>query len=113
MSRSSQLWVCLIVLVTAQSAMSADWPMWRHDSNRSGSANRVFDVAIGDAQVLADFDVAKKAGGRNRIVVREFTGIPATGELELSFTAKAGEPVVSGVEVVAEAPLESIAVGGE
>ncbi|MGI9458241.1 MAG: PQQ-binding-like beta-propeller repeat protein, partial [Aeoliella sp.] len=38
MSRLSLLWMCLLVSVTARTAQSSDWPMWRHDANRSASA---------------------------------------------------------------------------
>ena len=63
---------------------------------------RVFSVALQGQPVLRDFDIVKEAGGPLRSVVKEFWGIKATKELRLTLTASAGEPVLCGVEIVAE-----------
>ena len=74
---------------------------------------RVFDVAIGGTPVLTGFDPVKVAGGQDRIVVMEFSGIPVDGQLQLTFTAKAGKPLICGVEAVAEGVLNTPVAGGE
>lgn len=63
---------------------------------------RVFSVALQGKQVLAGIDVAKAAGGPDRAVVKEFKGIRAGDELKVAFTPAAGEPVICGIEIVAE-----------
>jgi outer membrane protein assembly factor BamB len=68
--------------------------------------DRVFDVAIGQKKVLNDFDPIQKSGGRNRILVKQFTSIPVIEQLELSFTAKVGKPILCGLEVIAELPSQ-------
>jgi outer membrane protein assembly factor BamB len=66
---------------------------------------RVFGVAVNGKQVFQDLDVAKEAGGPWRVLVKEVRDVAppgrkaASGSLELSFTPKAGEPVLCGVEL--------------
>lgn len=62
---------------------------------------RVFDVSIGEAEWLSDFDVRKETGGRFRAVVKEFTVADEPDMLEIAVTPKNGEPVLCGLEVVA------------
>ena len=69
---------------------------------------RVFDVALQGKTVLANFDIAKRAGGTKRELIREFKGVRAGRALTLELTAKADEvtaatrPLLSGVEIVRE-----------
>jgi hypothetical protein len=63
---------------------------------------RIFDVQLQAEPVLKDLDVLAEAGGPRRTVVKEFTGIEAKDALLLDFTAKAGRPLICGVEIVAE-----------
>ncbi len=66
------------------------------------AGKRVFDVALQGKTVLDGFDIVDAAGGRNRTIVKVFPGIAANGELKIAFTARVGEPLLCGVEVVAE-----------
>ena len=66
------------------------------------AGQRVFSVRIQGKEVLKDFDIVREAGGPRRAVVREFRGVRAGGTLQLDFTATAGEPLLCGLEVVAE-----------
>ena len=43
-----------------------------------------------------------EAGGPHRVIEKEFTSVETKGSLDLRFTAVAGAPILSGVEVVAE-----------
>ena len=63
---------------------------------------RVFDVALQGQTVLTGFDVAAEAGGPRRMVVREFQGIQAKADVTVTLTAKAGKPILCGVELVRE-----------
>ncbi len=63
---------------------------------------RVFDVALQGKNVLTDFDIVREAGGPRRTVVKRFSGIMADGELNVTFKAKAGDPLLCGIEAIAE-----------
>jgi hypothetical protein len=63
---------------------------------------RVFSVRLQGKEVLKDFDILGEAGGPRRAIVREFRGVRAGGTLQLDFAAKAGSPLLCGMEVVAE-----------
>jgi outer membrane protein assembly factor BamB len=67
---------------------------------------RNFNVALQGETVLRGFDIVKEAGGRNRTLVKEFTGIKATREMVVTFapsvSAKVSESLLSGIEVVEE-----------
>lgn len=67
---------------------------------------RVFNVSLQGKQVLKDFDIVKQAGGRNRAVVKEFTGVEVAGKLKVSLVARGKQgsppPVLCGIEVLAE-----------
>lgn len=64
---------------------------------------RVFDVAIQGEAVLQDFDIVKETGSAQKILIKEFTGIKGDSEVTITFNAKQGAPVVSGIEMVTEA----------
>jgi hypothetical protein len=66
------------------------------------AGQRVFDVAIQGEKMLTDFDIMREAGGVRRTVVKSFPGVMADSELNVTFTAKTGDPLLCGVEVVAE-----------
>jgi len=61
---------------------------------------RVFDVVVQGKTVLSNFDVVEAAGGPNRIVAKTFRGILASNDLTIQLTAKTGQPVLCGVEIV-------------
>jgi outer membrane protein assembly factor BamB/PKD repeat protein len=63
---------------------------------------RVFDVSLQGRRVLEKFDVAKEAGGPRRALVRVFPGVPVGETLRIGFAPVAGEPLLGGVEIVAE-----------
>jgi len=67
-----------------------------------GTAQRVFSVAIQGRQVLTDLDVAKEAGGAMRGIVKEFKHVGVERDLTISLTPRKGEPILSGVELVAD-----------
>ena len=71
-----------------------------------GPGHSVFDVALGDEQVLKDFDVVRAAGGPRRAVVREFKGVEAAGKLAITLTpSRPDQPhaaLLCGLEVIAE-----------
>jgi outer membrane protein assembly factor BamB len=67
---------------------------------------RLFDVALQGETVLSSFDVCAAADGPNRRVVREFRGVKVSRDLTVTLRpldcAGAGQPLLSGVEIVAE-----------
>jgi len=76
------------------------------DNNQPGE--RVFDVRIAGRKVLEDFDIVQAAGGGQRGVVREFTGleIGQSEKLAIEFESRASAPAdesnvpaISGVEL--------------
>ncbi len=70
------------------------------------AGQRIFDVEIEGKKVLVNLDLAKEAGSSLRTVVKEFPGISARGQLTIRLTPAAGaslrEPVLSGIELIAE-----------
>ncbi len=64
--------------------------------------DRVFDVAIQGTPVLQDLDVVDAARGVHQPLVRMFTGIEASDAIDITLTAKKGQTVLSGVELVLE-----------
>jgi beta-galactosidase len=60
---------------------------------------RRFDVLANARPMLSDFDVAAAAGGILVPVTRSFSVDVANGSLELAFKPKAGQAIVSMVEV--------------
>jgi hypothetical protein len=72
------------------------------EPDRLKPGQRVFSVALQGQPVLKDFDMVKEAGGPNRSLVKEFKGVRAKKDLTVTLTATAGEPVLCGVEVIAE-----------
>jgi outer membrane protein assembly factor BamB len=74
--------------------------------DRVAPGRRVFDVSLQDHRVLEAFDVVKLAGGRNRALVKEFTGVEVTDKLKVSLAPGSDEPslppLLCGIELVAE-----------
>ncbi len=70
------------------------------------AGQRVFNVALQGKPVLANFDIAKEAGGPARTLIKEFNGIPAHGQLTVQLTPTAQAtlraPVLCGLELIAE-----------
>ncbi len=72
----------------------------------AAGGERVFNVAIQGKPVIANLDVAKLTGGAWRGITREFTGIMAGEELEVTLTPSSSNmkrrPVICGIEVLAD-----------
>ena len=63
------------------------------------AGQRVFDVALQGQTVLSSFDAAAVAGPKTE-VIKEFSNIQITDHLDIDLTARAGAPMLSGVEVI-------------
>jgi hypothetical protein len=63
---------------------------------------RVFDVAIQGTKVLQNFDIVSEAGGRDREVIKTFSGITAGNTLRIDLNPHKGNTILSGIEVVLE-----------
>jgi hypothetical protein len=80
------------------------------DNDRPGV--RVFDVKLQGKTVLAGFDIAAAAGGRDKAVFREFSGVEVADKLDIELVAKSGKPapqqapILQAVEVVREKVLK-------
>ncbi|MBL4886243.1 MAG: PQQ-binding-like beta-propeller repeat protein [Planctomycetaceae bacterium] len=71
--------------------------------------DRLFDVSLQGKKVLEQFDIAKQAGGVMRSVVKEFSNVSSTGEIQLSLQAIKGEVIISGIELIeVSLPTEAI-----
>ena len=74
------------------------------------SGARVFTVALQDKPVLKNFDIAAAAGGKPRIVIKEFRHVLINVDLTLRFTPARGTkaaPVLCGVELIAEGATQA------
>ncbi len=65
---------------------------------------RVFDLDLQERPVLRDFDIAREAGGTNRLLVRTFRGIPVRDKLRLSSRTRPGSypALLCGIELIRE-----------
>jgi hypothetical protein len=63
---------------------------------------RVFDVAIQGTKVLQNFDIVSEAGGRDREVIKTFSGITVGNTLRIDLNPHKGNTILSGIEVVLE-----------
>ena len=69
---------------------------------------RVFDVKVQGKVMIENLDVIAAAGGKNRVIVKELTGISATRTVVLEFVPKAETltpstaPIISAIELIAE-----------
>ncbi len=99
-----------LYLDAARGAMAAHRPytVRLHFAEMDGArpGQRVFDVSLQGQPLLKALDVVQAANGPKRELVREFKGVSIAGALDIDFKATAGEPMLSGVELVAEpAPI--------
>ncbi len=79
------------------------------DPDHAEAGKRVFDVQLQGKTVLSQFDPALEGGGRMRVVTKEFSRIASDGHLTVELRPQQGEPILSGLEVVAEGlPLDPI-----
>ena len=66
------------------------------------SGERVFDVSIQDKTVLQDFDICTEAGGKDKEIIKTFTGITAGNTLSIKMNPKKGNTILSGIELIQE-----------
>jgi len=59
---------------------------------------RVFDVVLHDRVVMKDLDIVAETGAPNRLLVREFNGIPLGRDLRVGLIPKTGRPLICGLE---------------
>ena len=79
------------------------------DPDHADAGKRVFDVRLQGETVLAGLDIARESGGRLRSLVKEIGGRKSDGTLTVELVPQVGEPVLSGIEVVADGlPLDAI-----
>ncbi|MEX2286542.1 MAG: PQQ-binding-like beta-propeller repeat protein [Planctomycetaceae bacterium] len=68
--------------------------------------DRVFSVSLQGETVLKDFDIVQTAGGRDRAIVKEFSGIKIDSRLDVALAStnrlSKHPPVLCGVEILAE-----------
>lgn len=72
------------------------------EPNAAKPGERVFTVYLQDKPVLKDFDVTQAAGGSSTPVVRTFKSVEIKDALEIRLEAKSGQPILCGVELIAE-----------
>jgi hypothetical protein len=73
----------------------------------TAEGQRRFNVAINGKAVLTDFDIFKEAGGRDKAVVKDFSGIvpDADGEVTLRFSkGSADQAKVNAIEIFPSTP---------
>jgi len=66
-----------------------------------GPGARVFSVKLQGSTVLTNLDVAAEAGGPRRELIKEFR-VGISKALDIDFVRTAGEPMLSGVELMAD-----------
>jgi len=72
------------------------------ETSFNAAGQRCFNVEINGHQLLADFDVLKEAGGKNRALVREFSGIVPDVENKIFIKFNHGSadyPEVNAIEI--------------
>ena len=72
------------------------------DPSCEKAGERVFDIALNGRTQVEGYDVVKEAEGCMRSTTLEFKAVPVEGSLQISFVPRAGQAIVSGVEVVVE-----------
>jgi outer membrane protein assembly factor BamB len=65
------------------------------------AGDRVFDVTIQSQKVLSEFDILQETVSANTTVVKEFSNILVSNDLQIELQASSGEPVLCGVEIIA------------
>ena len=75
----------------------------------SAPEKRVFSVSLNGKPLIMNLDIYQETQTGHHILVREFSQIPIEGNLDLTFTASIGKPLICGVELVEKSlPLDSI-----
>lgn len=81
--------------------MSATVRLYFIEPDNLAPGNRVFDIAVQGKIVLNDLDITREIKGSMKSLVKEFKAVRIDGSLRIEFTPNKGQPVLSGVEVVA------------
>lgn len=70
---------------------------------------RVFSVLLNGQPVIQDLDIIQETGSRQRILVRELTGVTLDKSLQLNFKSRNGAALICGLELVKQGlPLDEI-----
>jgi hypothetical protein len=70
------------------------------------SGDRVFNVYIQGNKVLENFDIITEAGGKDKEVIKSFTGITAGNTLRIDMMPLKGNTFLSGIELVQESETQ-------
>jgi hypothetical protein len=73
------------------------------ETSFNAAGKRKFNVGINNIKLLTDFDVFQEAGGKDKALVKQFTGIvpDAEGNIVIQFNkGSADQPMISGIEVL-------------
>jgi len=60
---------------------------------------RIFHVDVNGQRVFSNLDVAGQAGRERRVLIKEISPVSPGSSLDVEFTAVAGRPLLSGVEI--------------
>lgn len=82
------------------------------DPDNDGPGARLFDVRLQGKTVLKGFDIAAEAGGRDKAVFREFSGVEVADKLAIELVPSSRKPapheapILQAVEIVREKVLK-------
>lgn len=93
----------VVVPLNASSASTYVVRLYFLEPEALAVGQRVFDLSIQGQSALSSFDIVEQAGGPWRSVMREFRNVTVSSDLTVSFTAHAGQPLISGICVVDQA----------
>ena len=71
------------------------------DPEHDKPGQRQFDIGVNGRAVAENFDIVQAAGGRMRTVVQRYENIEIDGSLRINLKPRQGEPILSGIEIVA------------
>jgi beta-galactosidase/beta-glucuronidase len=72
------------------------------DAQSDGPGKRVFDVLLNGNKLIDGYDIFAQAGGRNKGVVKQITGIvpDSDGNISILFARKSGgQPLINAIEI--------------
>lgn len=75
----------------------------------SSTGQRVFDISLNGKPLISQLDIFQETKSSQKILVREFSQIHLDQELNLTFTAQTGEPLICGLELIEQSlPVDSL-----
>ena len=89
------------------------------EPTKTAAGQRTFNIDIENVNVTSGFDIFSEAGGKNRAIVKTFTGqvVSADGVLNIDLlkpgAVEADRAIISGVEVINENPAAINVAAGE